>query len=254
VPDDQNRDDQNRDDRQPGGRPGHDAAIRGLQEEVYRANVQLGELGLVVSTFGNVSGIHRPSGIVAIKPSGVPYEQLSPANMVLVDLSYQVLEGTLRPSSDTRTHVMLYKNFPDIGGVVHTHSKCATAWAQARRPLPCFGTTHADTFYGEIPCTELMRDEQIMRDYEEETAVQILETFAHADYRSVPGVLVAGHGPFTWGEDPARAVYHSLILETVAETALLSLSLAPELEQIKQTLLDKHYLRKHGKGAYYGQD
>ena len=231
-----------------------DSEIRTLQEQVYRANMELRDLGLVVSTFGNVSGIHRPSGTVAIKPSGVPYDELRPENMVLVDLKYRVLEGSLKPSSDTRTHVMLYRRFPEIGGIVHTHSKHATAWAQARRPLPCFGTTHADIFYGEVPCTEVMRDEQISRDYEEETAVQILETFERYDYRSVPGVLVACHGPFTWGKTPAQAVYHSQILEYVAEIGLLSLSLAPELRGIKQTLLDKHYLRKHGKDAYYGQE
>jgi L-ribulose-5-phosphate 4-epimerase len=235
------------------GRPRDDAAIRVLQEEVYRANLELRELGLVVATFGNVSGIHRPSGVVAIKPSGVAYEELSPASMVLVDLSGNVLEGTLKPSSDTRTHVRLYREFPEVGGVVHTHSRHATAWAQAQRPLPCFGTTHADTFYGEVPCTAVMRDEQIDRDYEEETAVQILETFARYDYRSVPGVLVACHGPFTWGASPAQAVYHSLVLEYVAELGLHSVRLAPELEGIKQSLLDKHYLRKHGRDAYYGQ-
>ncbi|MBN1835678.1 MAG: L-ribulose-5-phosphate 4-epimerase AraD [Spirochaetales bacterium] len=227
--------------------------MRALREEVYRANLELRDLGLVVATFGNVSGIHRPSGVVAIKPSGVAYEELSPESMVLVDLEARVLEGDLNPSSDTRTHVRLYEAFSEIGGVVHTHSRYATAWAQARRPLPCFGTTHADTFYGEVPCTEVMRDEQISRDYEEETAVQILETFARYDYRSVPGVLVACHGPFTWGRSPAQAVYHSLILEYVAELGLHSAALAPELTEIKQTLMDKHYLRKHGKDAYYGQ-
>jgi L-ribulose-5-phosphate 4-epimerase len=190
---------------------------------------------------------------VAIKPSGVPYDELSPANMVLVDLESRVLEGTLNPSSDTRTHVALYRRFSEVGGIVHTHSKFATAWAQARRPLPCFGTTHADIFYGEVPCTEVMRDEQISRDYEEETAVQILETFERRDYRSTPGVLVACHGPFTWGRNAGQAVYHSQILEFVAEIALASLSLTPGLSGIKNSLLDKHYLRKHGTEAYYGQ-
>jgi L-ribulose-5-phosphate 4-epimerase len=251
-------------DRHPRGRPRKqgaaarssvgDSEIRKLQEQVYRANMDLRELGLVVATFGNVSGIHRASGTVAIKPSGVSYDELRPENMVLVDLEYRVLEGNLNPSSDTRTHVMLYRRFPEIGGIVHTHSKHATAWAQAGRPLPCFGTTHADIFYGEVPCTAVMRDEQISRDYEEETAVQILETFERYDYRSVPGVLVACHGPFTWGNTPSQAVYHSQILDYVAEIGLLSLSLAPELPGIKQTLLDKHYLRKHGKDAYYGQE
>jgi len=227
--------------------------IRALQERVYRANMALRELGLVVATFGNVSGIHRPSGTVAIKPSGVVYDELSPESMVLVDLDNRVVEGTLNPSSDTRTHVRLYARFPEIGGIVHTHSKYATAWAQARRALPCFGTTHADIFYGEVPCTAVMRDEQISRDYEEETAVQILETFERWDYRSTPGVLVACHGPFTWGNTPAQAVYHSQVLEYVAEMALASLLLTPELGGIKKSLLDKHYLRKHGADAYYGQ-
>ncbi len=227
--------------------------ITGLQEQVYRANMELKALGLVTATFGNVSGIDRDSGIVAIKPSGVSYEELSPKTMVLVDLDYNIVEGNLNPSSDTKTHVMLYKKFEEIGGVVHTHSKYATSWAQAMKPIPCFGTTHADTFYGEIPCTAVMRDDQILRDYEEETAVQILETFAHYNYREIPGVLVACHGPFAWGSTPADAVYHSLILEYIAEMSTIALSINPSLTGIKQKLLDKHFLRKHGKNAYYGQ-
>jgi L-ribulose-5-phosphate 4-epimerase len=229
------------------------SAARRLQELVCRANLELQELGLVVATFGNASGIDRSQGVVAIKPSGVSYSELAPERMVLVDLDGSVLEGELNPSSDTPTHVRLYRAFPEIGGVVHTHSRFATAWAQARRPLPCFGTTHADIFYGSVPCTAVMRDEQIRRNYEEETAEQILETFAHLDYRSVPGVLVACHGPFTWGQSPAKAVYHSLMLETIAEMNLNSLALNPRLRGIKSSLLDKHYLRKHGESAYYGQ-
>ncbi len=228
-------------------------AIGELQERVYRANMALRDHGLVTATFGNVSGIDRGSGIVAIKPSGVPYDQLSPEKMVLVDLEYKVLEGDLNPSSDTKTHVMLYRAFDGIGGIVHTHSAYATAWAQAMKPLPCFGTTHADIFYGEVPCTAVMRDEQIARDYEEETAVQILETFEHYDYRQIPGVLVAGHGPFSWGDSPSKAVYHSLMLETAAKMGILSLCIDPGLRAIKQSLLDKHFLRKHGENAYYGQ-
>jgi L-ribulose-5-phosphate 4-epimerase len=227
--------------------------VRELREQVYRANTSLVDQGLVTATFGNVSGIDRASGIVVIKPSGVPYDQLSPDKMVAVDLEYRVLEGDLNPSSDTRTHVMLYRAFEGIGGIVHTHSTYATAWAQAVRALPCYGTTHADIFYGEVPCTAVMRDDQIDRDYEEETAVQILETFEHYDYRQVPGVLVARHGPFAWGDSPSKAVYHSLMLETVARTGILSLSIDPKLTSIKQSLMDKHYLRKHGKTAYYGQ-
>jgi L-ribulose-5-phosphate 4-epimerase len=228
-------------------------ALEALREGVYRANLRLQELGLVTATFGNASGIDRASGTVFIKPSGVGYESLSPQNMVPVSLEGRVLESGLNPSSDTKTHLRLYRAFPEIGGVVHTHSRFATAWAQARRPLPCFGTTHADVFYGEVPCTAVMRDEQIQRDYEEETAVQILETFARLDYRSLPGVLVACHGPFTWGKTPELAVYHSQMLEEVARTGLYSLALAPRLRGIKRSLLDKHFLRKHGKDAYYGQ-
>ena len=229
------------------------SAARRLQELVCRANLELRELGLVVATFGNASGIDRAQGVVAIKPSGVSYGELAPENMVLVDLDGRVLEGELNPSSDTPTHVRLYRAFPEIGGVVHTHSKFATAWAQARRALPCFGTTHADIFYGEVPCTAVMGDEQILRDYEVETAMQILQTFAGRDYRSMPGVLVASHGPFTWGDTPAKAVYHSLMLETIAEMNAVSLALNPKLRAIKRSLLDKHYLRKHGERAYYGQ-
>ena len=227
--------------------------IQELKKHVYRANISLIDHGLVTATFGNVSGIDRASGIAVIKPSGVPYDQLSPDKMVAVDLEYKVLEEDLNPSSDTKTHVMLYRAFEGIGGVAHTHSIYATAWAQAMRHLPCYGTTHADIFYGEVPCTAVMRDDQIDRDYEEETAVQILETFEHYDYRQVPGVLVACHGPFTWGDSPSKAVYHSLMLETVARMGILSLGIDPELAAIKQSLMDKHYLRKHGENAYYGQ-
>ncbi len=227
--------------------------IRRLREAVCRANLELVESGLVIATFGNASGIDRELGVVAIKPSGVDYDRLKPADMVLLDLDGRVLEGKLNPSSDTKTHLMLYRHFEHIGGVAHTHSRHATAWAQARRPLPCLGTTHADYFHGEVPCTELMREEQIRRDYEEETAVQILETFGRYDYTHVPAVLVAGHGPFTWGQDAAEAVYHGLILEAVAEMAWVSFSLNPGLQGIPQPLLDKHFLRKHGKDAYYGQ-
>ena len=229
------------------------ARIRELREQVYRANMELLEQGLVTATFGNVSGIDRASGVILIKPSGVPYDQLSADKMVPVDWEYRVLDGNLNPSSDTKTHVMLYRVFEEIGGIVHTHSTYATAWAQSMKPLPCYGTTHADIFYGEVPCTAVMRDDQIHRDYEEETAVQILETFEQYDYRQIPGVLVACHGPFTWGDTPSKAVYHSLMLESVAKTGFLSLGINPDLKAIKKTLLDKHYLRKHGEDAYYGQ-
>lgn len=232
------------------------ATKRGLQrlrEDVYRANLRLVEHGLVVATFGNVSGIDRTLGLIAIKPSGVGYEELSPQNMVIIDTAGKKVEGDLNPSSDTKTHVRMYREFPEIGGVVHTHSRNATAWAQARRALPCLGTTHADYFHGEIPCTAVISDAQIAMDYEEQTAVQIVDAFRKIDYRAMPAVLVASHGPFTWGKDAAEAVYHAFILEYVAEMTALALQLNPRIRGMKQTLLDKHFLRKHGEDAYYGQ-
>ncbi len=234
-------------------KPARSRRLQELRTAVWKANLQLVEQGLVVATFGNVSGIDRELGLIAIKPSGVDYAQLSPANMVVLDLDGRKVEGDLNPSSDTRTHVRLYRAFPEIGGVVHTHSRHATAWAQARRPLPCFGTTHADYFHGAVPCTEVITDEQIGRDYEEETAVQIIDAFRRIDYRGTPGVLVASHGPFTWGKDAAEAVYHAYILEYVAEMAALAVGINPRLKGVRQSLLDKHYLRKHGADAYYGQ-
>jgi L-ribulose-5-phosphate 4-epimerase len=227
--------------------------VRSLKEAVYRANLDLVEKGLVVGTFGNVSGIDRETGVIAIKPSGVEYGELSPDRMVLLDLDGRKLEDGMNPSSDTKTHVGLYRAFPEIGGVVHTHSRYATAWAEARLPLPCLGTTHADYFHGEVPCTAVITDEQIARDYEEETAVQIVDAFRRVDYRAMPAVLVASHGPFTWGKGPAEAVYHSFMLEYAAEMALLARAINPRIRGVRKSLLDKHYLRKHGKNAYYGQ-
>jgi L-ribulose-5-phosphate 4-epimerase len=224
-----------------------------LCEAVFRANVDLVDRGLVIDTFGNVSGMDREMGLVAIKPSGVGYADLAPEAMVVLDLEGRKVEGRLNPSSDTKTHLVLYRAFPGIGGVVHTHSRAATSWAQAMRPLPCLGTTHADYFHGEVPCTAVITDEQIGRDYEEETGVQIVEAFKALDYASMPAVLVASHGPFTWGRDPADAVHTSVILEYVADMALAAFALNPSLAGIRQRLLDKHYLRKHGSGAYYGQ-
>ena len=224
-----------------------------LREEVYRANMDLAARGLVVSTFGNVSGIDREIGLIAIKPSGVDYDDLSPGNMVIVDLEGKKVEGDLNPSSDTKTHVRLYRVFTEIGGVVHTHSRHATAWAEAKRPLPCLGTTHADYFHGEVPCTAVITDEQISKDYEEETAVQILDAFRKIDYRAMPAVLVASHGPFTWGKDAAEAGYHAWMLEFAAEMAAMAQTINPRVRGVKQSLLDKHFLRKHGKNAYYGQ-
>jgi L-ribulose-5-phosphate 4-epimerase len=224
-----------------------------LQKEVLAANLALVEHGLVVSTFGNVSGIDREIGLIAIKPSGVDYAKLTALDMVVLDLDGKIVEGELNPSSDTRTHVRLYREFPEIGGIVHTHSRHATAWAQARRPLPCLGTTHADYFHGDVPCTAVISDEQIAKDYEEETAVQIVEAFRTIDYREMPAVLVASHGPFTWGRDAADAVHNAWMLEFAAEMAAEAVALNPRIKAVKRTLLDKHFLRKHGKNAYYGQ-
>jgi L-ribulose-5-phosphate 4-epimerase len=224
-----------------------------LKRRVYEANMELYKRNLVVYTFGNASGIDRERGIVAIKPSGVDYTALSPERIVLVDLKGTQVEGDLNPSSDTKTHCRLYREWKEIGGIVHTHSRYATAWAQAKRTLPCLGTTHADYFYGEVPCTEVIEDDAIQRDYEEETGVQIVETFRTIDYLSMHAVLVACHGPFVWGADAAEAVYLSVMLEEVAMTGFFTALLDPESTGIKQSLLDKHYLRKHGKESYYGQ-
>ena len=227
--------------------------VKRLREDVYRANMEIVDKGLVIFTFGNVSGIDRASGIVAIKPSGVDYSELSPANMVLLDLQGNIVEGDFNPSSDTKTHLKLYNAFEEIGGVVHTHSRYASSWAQAGKSLPCFGTTHADYFYGEIPCTAVISDGSIAKDYEDETGAQIVDTFRERDYRSMKAVLVACHGPFTWGKDVGEAVFISAVLEEVARMGFLSVTLNSDVKNIKQTLLDKHYLRKHGKDAYYGQ-
>ena len=227
--------------------------LKELREEVYEANIELKRRGLVVYTFGNVSGIDREKGIVAIKPSGVDYDTLAPENIVLVDIKGDIVEGDLNPSSDTKTHLALYREFGEIGGVVHTHSQYATAWAQAEKPLPCLGTTHADYFYGEIPCTEKISDNQIEKDYEEETGIQIVHKFENIDYRSMKAVLVANHGPFVWGKTPADAVSSSVMLEEVARIGYLTVMINPDIGNIKRSLLNKHYLRKHGKDSYYGQ-
>jgi len=226
---------------------------RRLREQVCRANLELVARGLVIETFGNASGIDRELGVIAIKPSGVDYEDLDPSAIVLVDLAGKRVSGDLNPSSDTPTHVRLYREFADIGGVVHTHSRFATAWAQARRPLPCLGTTHADYFRGTVPCTALISDRQIAGDYEEETAVQIVEAFRRFDYRDVPAVLVASHGPFTWGKDAAEAVHHAVMLEYAAELASIAVGIKARIGPAKRTLVDRHFLRKHGAKAYYGQ-
>jgi L-ribulose-5-phosphate 4-epimerase len=229
--------------------------LKKLKEDVFKSNIELVKKNLVIFTFGNASGIDRESGIVAIKPSGVDYDKLSPENIVLVDLEGNTIDSNLNPSSDAKTHIMLYIAFPDIGGVVHTHSKFATSWAQAKKPLLCLGTTHADYFYGEIPCTEVIKDKQIARDYEEETGRVIIETFKNKnlDYRNMKACLVASHGPFTWGKDSGEAVFISAILEEIAQMNLFTTFITPDLQNINKTLLDKHYSRKHGKDSYYGQ-
>lgn len=224
-----------------------------LKEEVYKANIKLYQSGLVTSTFGNVSGIDRGKSLVAIKPSGVSYKKLTPEDIVLVDLEGNKVEGKLNPSSDTMTHLELYRAFSDIGGVAHTHSTYATAWAQARKAIPCLGTTHADYFYGEVPCTRVISNSCISKDYELGIGKLIVGTFKSKDYHHMKAVLVACHGPFSWGENAEEAVEVSIALEEIAEIALYSILIDPNLDNIRKSLLDKHYLRKHGRGAYYGQ-
>jgi L-ribulose-5-phosphate 4-epimerase len=228
-------------------------SIDELKQKVWEANMELPRRNLVIYTFGNASGIDRDRGIFAIKPSGFPYDELTPESMVLVDLDNRIVEGKQNPSSDTRTHTVLYRSFPNIGGIVHTHSPYATAWAQAMLPIPCLGTTHADHVPGEIPCTKVISDDCICGDYEEETGNQILERFASLSYEDVEMALVACHGPFTWGKTSAKAVYNSVVLEELAKIALFTTLLNPEIGCLKETLLQKHYCRKHGKDAYYGQ-
>ncbi len=228
--------------------------IKELKERVWGCNQQLSTLGLVIRSFGNVSGIDREEGLVAIKPSGVTYADLKIDDIVVVDLKNKVVEGRLRPSSDTKTHTLLYRNFPDIGGVVHTHSTYAVAWAQAMKPIPILGTTHADLLAEDVPCTKVMSDLMIKGDYEEETGNQILAAFAKRSYKDVPMVLVACHGPFTWGESPEKALYHSQMLEELAKMAVLTLQINPPAPRLKKSLIEKHFTRKHGPDAYYGQE
>ncbi len=228
---------------------------KSLREQAYEANMEILHQKLAIYTFGNVSAIDRASGVVAIKPSGVPYADLRPEDMVLVDLDNKVLEGNKRPSSDTKTHTLLYRNFENIGGVCHTHSTYAVAWAQAMLAIPNLGTTHADHLVAAIPVTEVMSDEMISGDYEHETGNQILNVFKKHNLspEEVEMVLVACHGPFTWGKDADKAVYNATVLEELAKMAYLTLQINPSTPTIKQTLIDKHYFRKHGKDAYYGQ-
>lgn len=224
-----------------------------LREAVCQANIELQTRKLVICSWGNVSGIDRGRGIVAIKPSGVPYEQLTPANIVLVDLDGNIVEGSLKASSDVLTHLELYKEFEAVGGVCHTHSTYATMWAQSCKEIPCFGTTHADYFYGPVPVTELMTEETIKSDYELNTGKVIAKRFSGLDPMQVPAVLVANHGPFTWGKTAGEAVEAAVVVEQIAMMAFGTISLSPRQGNIAQVLLDKHYLRKHGKNAYYGQ-
>ena len=223
-----------------------------LKTTVYEANVDLVRSGLVIYTWGNVSAIDRDEGLVVIKPSGVSYDHLTPGDMVVLDLDGKQVEGKLKPSSDTPTHLHLYQKFSDVGGVVHTHSEWATSWAQARRPIPAYGTTHADYFYGEIPCTRSLTKEEVENQYELKTGHVIVETFRDKDPMSVPGVLVGQHGPFAWGKNPHDAVHNARVLEEVAKMAFRNEALGHKTS-IDQYLMDKHYFRKHGKDPYYGQ-
>nr|WP_236671751.1 L-ribulose-5-phosphate 4-epimerase [Enterococcus sp. BWB1-3] len=229
--------------------------IKKIQERVFEANLALPKAGLVKLTWGNVSEIDRELGVIVIKPSGVPYSKMTPENMVVTDLEGQVVQQGMKPSSDLATHVVLYKEFEEISAVVHTHSKNAVTWAQSGRELPAYGTTHADTFYGAVPCTRQLTKEEVKNNYETETGNVIIETFTtqQIDPLAVPGVLVYGHGPFTWGVSPQKAVEISIVLDEIAEMGTLTENNNPEIKAIPQYLLDKHYFRKHGKNAYYGQ-
>ena len=226
-----------------------------LKEKVYLANMELPKRGLVTYTWGNVSGIDREKGLFVIKPSGVEYDELKPSDMVVMDLQGNKVEGDMNPSSDTKTHLVLYNAFPQVGGIVHTHSPYAVAWAQAGEDLPCYGTTHADYFYGSIPCARHLTQAELDEDYEKNTGITIVETFKERglDPMAVPAVLCFSHGPFTWGKDPAQAVYHSVVLEECAKMGLFTKMINPNAAPAPQRMLDKHYMRKHGPNAYYGQ-
>ncbi|HHU72317.1 MAG TPA: L-ribulose-5-phosphate 4-epimerase [Clostridiales bacterium] len=224
-----------------------------LKREVFEANIELVEKGMVIYTWGNVSGIDREKGLVVIKPSGVDYEGMKAEDMVVVDLDGNVVEGNYKPSSDTATHLELYKKYPEIGGVVHTHSTWAVTFAQAGMSIPAFGTTHADYFYGDIPCTRELTEEEISENYELNTGKVILETIGDNDPMAIPGIVVKNHGPFAWGRSAAGSVYNAVVMDKVAEMAYKTMTLNPRAQRVSQYLLDKHYLRKHGANAYYGQ-
>lgn len=226
-----------------------------IKQEAFEANMQLPKLGLVLFTFGNVSAADRGLNAFAIKPSGVPYHELSPEDMVVVDFDGNIIEGNLRPSSDTKTHAVLYKNWANINGIVHTHSTYATAWAQSQRDIPIYGTTHADHLTVDIPCAEPMSDEMIHGDYEHETGHQIINCLDERglSYIDIEMILVGNHAPFTWGKTAAKAVYNSAVLEAVAQMALLTEQINPDAARLKESLIKKHYARKHGPDSYYGQ-
>jgi L-ribulose-5-phosphate 4-epimerase len=224
-----------------------------LKQRAFEANLEIPRRGLAIYTFGNVSAFDADRAVFAIKPSGVAYESLTAADMIVLDIDGNTVEGHLRPSSDTKTHAALYKAFRGIGGIVHTHSTYATAWAQARLPIPIYGTTHADHLAEDVPCTALMTADAVEKDYEAETGQQIIDCFRTRDPAQTPMVLVAGHGPFAWGNTAEKAVYHAVVLEELAKIASLTRSLAPEAERLPDYLVRKHFERKHGKGAYYGQ-
>jgi L-ribulose-5-phosphate 4-epimerase len=224
-----------------------------LRQQVLDANLELVRRGLVLYTFGNASGIARDQGLIAIKPSGVPYDTMSAEDIVVTDMTGRVAEGKLRPSSDLATHIEIYKRFPDVGGVAHSHSEFATAWAQARCPIPCFGTTHADYFQGPVPVTDELTSEEIATDYERNTGLAITRLFDGLGDAKIPAVLVAGHAPFCWGATPAEAAHNAVILESVARMAYYTIGIASDVAPISNALHDKHFLRKHGSRAYYGQ-
>ncbi|URZ04967.1 L-ribulose-5-phosphate 4-epimerase [Clostridium felsineum] len=224
-----------------------------LKEKVLKANLELPKRNLVTYTWGNVSEIDRESKLIVIKPSGVDYDEMTEEDMVVVDLKGDIVEGKLRPSSDTPTHIELYKKYPDIGGIVHTHSSWATSWAQSGKSIPVMGTTHADYFYGEIPCTRKLSEEEIMSEYEKQTGLVIIETFKDRNPMYTPGVIVNDHGPFNWGKDSNEAVHNAVVMEEVAKMAFRAKMLSPEDNGADEALVTKHFLRKHGENAYYGQ-
>lgn len=230
-------------------------SLQEIRERVCEANKSLPAHGLVKFTWGNVSEVDREAGLIVIKPSGVDYDQLTPENMVVTDLEGNIVEGDLNPSSDLPTHVQLYKAWPEVGGIVHTHSTEAVGWAQAGRDIPFYGTTHADYFYGPVPCARSLSEDEVNTAYEKETGSVIIEEFErrNLDPMAVPGIIVRNHGPFTWGKDPAQAVYHSVVLEEVAKMNRFTEQINPRVEPAPKYIMDKHYLRKHGPNAYYGQ-